>query len=94
MYDRLKQWKKFSSEQMERHIVQYTLEQYGNPSGNEQVDSFTSEDCWKQIERYSNRRKANVRGSKERLRDAIKVSHYAQLLYDKLKKELQEGDVY
>ena len=86
-------WKKF--DQLVRlHIVKYTEEQYGNPEGNEQVDSFTIEDCWQNMQRYYNRRKSNTRGNKEKLRDLIKVAHYAQLTYDKLKKELGEGDVY
>ena len=48
MYDRLKQWDQFD-QQLRRHIVRYTLVQYGNPDGNEQVDSFSVDDCWKQM---------------------------------------------
>ena len=86
-------WKKFD-QLVRTHIVNYTEEQYGNPEGNEQVDSFTIEDCWQNMQRYYNRRKSNTRGNKEKLRDLIKIAHYAQLTYDKLKKELEEGDVY
>ena len=93
MYDRLKQWLDFN-EQMRRHILGYTLAQYGNPDGNEQVDSFSVEDCWKEMQRYYNRRHANVRGNQERLRDLIKIAHYAQFAYDKLRAELGESDVY
>lgn len=92
-YNRLARWREFSR-QMELHIDQYTRVQYGNPEGNEQVDSFTPEDCWTSMQRYYNRRRANVRGNKERLRDVIKVAHYAQLLYGKLKAELEMEDVY
>ena len=86
-------WEKFD-QLVRTHIVYYTEEQYGNPEGNEQIDSFTIEDCWQNMQRYYNRRKSNTRGNKEKLRDLIKVAHYAQLTYDKLKKELNEGDVY
>ena len=86
-------WEKFD-QLVRTHIVNYTEEQYGNPEGNEQVDSFTIEDCWQNMQRYYNRRKSNTRGNKEKLRDLIKIAHYAQLTYDKLKKELGEGDVY
>lgn len=92
-YDRLKQWKHFD-EQMQRHIETYTLEQYGNPEGQEQVDGFTVSDCWTNMERYFNRRRANTRGNREKLRDLIKLAHYAQLAYDKLRAELGEPDVY
>ena len=93
MYDRLKQWNSFDY-QVYNHIKEYTLEQYGSDEGTEQVDSFTIEDCWKNMQRYYNRRKSNTRGNKEKLRDVIKVAHYAQFIYDKLKKELKEEDVY
>ena len=93
MYDRLKQWMDFEL-QVHRHINTYTREQYANPDGQEQVETFTSSDCWKNMERYFNRRNANTRGNKEKLRDLIKVAHYAQLAYDKLKAELDERDVY
>jgi hypothetical protein len=92
-YPRLAQWSKFNH-QMNSHIIDYTLEQYGNPEGDEQVDSFTVDDCWQNIQRYYNRRNASVRGNREKLRDLIKVAHYAQLAYDKLKVELGEEDVY
>lgn len=93
MYDRLVQWDAFS-EQVKHHIEHYTLIQYGNPAGNEQVDSFSVDDCWKNMERYFNRRNANVRGNVERLRDVIKIAHYCNFIYDKLRDELGESDVY
>lgn len=93
MYNRLFEWLEFNSQVM-RHIEQYTMAQYGNKEGNEQVDSFSVEDCFKSMERYFNRRNANVRGNKEKLRDLIKIAHYAQLAYDKLRRELDERDVY
>jgi len=93
MYDRLTQWDQFD-QQLRRHILRYTLAQYGNPEGNEQVDSFTVEDCWREIQRYYNRRRSSVRGPVEQLRDLLKVAHYAQFAYDKLRAELGENNVY
>lgn len=92
-YNRMTHWSDFSNQVFE-HIIHYTLPQYGDQMGNEQIDSFTTDDCFQSMLRYINRRKANVRGDKERLRDLIKISHYAQLAYDKLKAELGMEDVY
>lgn len=92
-YDRVTQWHHFS-EQVARHINEYTLVQYGHPAGNEQVDKFSIEDCFRNIERYMNRRHANTRGEKEKLRDVIKIAHYASFIYDKLRQELSEPDIY
>lgn len=93
MYDRLAQWVDFE-DQIYAHIEKYTLKQYGSEEGSEQIDNFTVEDCWQNVQRYYNRRKSMIRGPKEKLRDVIKVAHYAQFIYDKLKKELDEEDVY
>lgn len=93
MYDRIKQWREFS-EQIERHITQYTKPQYGHKAGDEQVDGFSGEDCMKAIERYVNRRHVRLRGDKEALRDMLKIAHYSQFAYEKLKQELGAGDVY
>ena len=93
MYNRLSEWNRFSI-QVDKHIEQYTLEQYGSEEGTEQIDSFTIEDCWTNIQRYYNRRGSNVRGDTERLRDVIKVAHYAQFIYNKLKEELRKEDIY
>lgn len=92
-YNRMYQWELFS-DQVKKHIEYYTLPQYGNPSGNEQIDTFTIEDCFQNMLRYINRRHALVRGKKEALRDVIKIAHYANFIYDKMKKELEEEDVY
>jgi len=93
LYNRLDHWNKFQ-DQVTKHIEQYTLKQYGSEEGAEQVDSFTTEDCWTNMQRYYNRRNFNARGNKEKLRDVIKVAHYAQFIYDKLKLELGEENVY
>jgi len=93
MYDRVKQWRLFS-EQVEKHIIQYTLPQYGNKEGTEQVEEFTVEDCYKNLLRYVNRRNTSVRGNTERLRDVVKIAHYINFIYDKLKVEINEEDIY
>ena len=87
--DRLQQWRRFS-ELVEDHIVNYTLEQYGNPDGDEQVETFTAEDCWKNVQRYFNRRNSAVRGEQERLRDVLKVAHYMCFIRGKMEEEMQK----
>jgi hypothetical protein len=91
--NRALEWSDFSY-QVSKHILEYTIPQYGNPEGDDQVTSFTVEDCFTNMMRYTNRRKSNTRGNKEKLRDLIKIAHYAQLAHDKLKLELQEPNVY
>jgi hypothetical protein len=93
IYDRVEQWDHFS-EQVARHIVEYTLPQYGNPGGNEQVDAFSERDIQQNLFRYVNRMGVGVRGPVERLRDLLKIAHYASFAYDKLRAELGMEDVY
>jgi hypothetical protein len=90
---REKVWEAFDA-QMKKHFDQYTKHQYGNAQGDEQIDKFTSGDCWAQIDKYGARRDFNVRGPQEMLRDLIKIGHYVAELYGKKKKELGLGDVY
>jgi len=84
--NRLKEWREFSK-LVEEHIKNYANMQYENKSGNEQIDDFTTEDCWQCIQRYYNRRLYNARGLVESRRDMLKVAHYAQFVYNKLTKE-------
>jgi hypothetical protein len=93
MIDRINDWKKFN-DQMEKHIKHYTLLQYDNPQGNDQVENWTPRQCMDSLERYINRFQKNARGKKEQLRDMLKIAHYAQFIYDKLKKEYNEEDLY
>lgn len=92
--DRVLEFRIFTEAAMIPHLIRYCEQQYGNPSGEEQIDGFTAEDCKKAIERYTNRFGKNARGPVEQLRDAIKISHYAQVMYDKLKEELNMDDIY
>ena len=87
--ERLEEWENFQ-EVMKDHLENYAQIQYGNPEGDEQIDRFSAEDCWQNIQRYYNRRNSSVRGESETRRDAIKVSHYAQVIYNKLLEELED----
>ena len=91
--DRIAQIERFTS-QLRKHIIEYTIPQYSNTAGDDQATNFTVEDCVQQLMTYINRRNARVRGPKEALRDWLKVAHYACFIYDKLKLELNEPDVY
>lgn len=94
MLDRLGGWKKFS-EQVEKHIEQYAIPQYQSEGMKEdQVSIWTADDCMTAIKRYVNRFGKGARGNKEALRDLLKVAHYAQFAYDKLRQELNEPAVY
>lgn len=91
--NRLKEWQEFSK-QVETHITNYANIQYGNPGGDEQIDSFSLEDCWQNMQRYYNRRNSSVRGKTETQRDVLKVAHYAQVIYTKMKEQFLQGDIY
>ena len=94
MLDRLGDWRKFSV-QIERHIREYTIPQYQDEDEqSDQVGAWTSAECVTSMRRYINRYGANRRGKTEALRDMLKLAHYAQLAYDKLKDELGEADIY
>jgi len=80
-FSRVKQWKEFSNIVID-HIENYTLPQYGD-SDIDQIDEFSAEDCWKNVQRYFNRRKSNVRGTIERRRDILKIAHYMCFIFDK-----------
>lgn len=94
MLDRLKEWGLFN-EQMEKHIIEYTIPQYQSVDAQrDQVGTWSAEDCNNAIQRYTNRFGRSARGNKEALRDMLKIAHYAQFAYDKLRFELAEPDVY
>lgn len=94
MLNRVKDWEVFSK-QVEKHIIKYTIPQYQNEDAkSDQVGAWTAEECKTAIQRYVNRFGKNIRGTREALRDCLKIAHYAQFMYDKLQKELDEPDVY
>lgn len=92
--NRIYDWELFS-QQVRKHIDQYTIPQYQSEDcKTDQVGCWDSQDCITAIKRYINRFGKNIRGNREALRDMLKVAHYAQFAYDKLKQELGEEDVY
>ena len=93
--DRLGDWERFHR-QVKRHIVSYTIPQYENEDAQQdQVGAWTAGDCIRAIQRYVTRSGKGQRGPKEELRDLLKIAHYAQLAYEKLKDELGgQPDVY
>lgn len=93
MIDRIADWVKFEW-QMRRHINEYAKVQYDNPGGNDQVEGWTAGQCVEAIQRYINRFGKNARGNTEALRDMLKIAHYAQLAYDKLKRDLNQPNIY
>ena len=81
-YSRVEQWKEFSDMVID-HIENYTLLQYGD-SDTDQIDDFSIEDCWKNVQRYFNRRNSNVRGDIEQMRDILKIAHYMCFIFHKM----------
>ena len=77
-------WTLFQTKVYE-HIETYTVPQYGD-KGDDEADSFTAEDCVKQIKRYTARHGRNSRDGQDKL-DLLKIAHYAQLAYTKLEEQ-------
>lgn len=82
--------------QVQRHIKQYAEVQYANSEDTltDQVGMYTPEECMLAIDKYRNRFRRGVRGPVEQLRDMLKIAHYAQRCYYKLKEEYKCEDVY
>jgi ubiquinone biosynthesis protein Coq4 len=72
-----------------RHIDHYTVPQYGDRP-DDQVETWTPEQCMDSIKRYCNRFGSNRRGRIETLRDMVKIAHFAQLIYDKMQPDEEE----
>lgn len=86
MLNRLEDWKRFSRF-VEAHIVNYTIPQYQSSDDEEdQINIWTSEDCVRAIRRYCARFGKSARGNDEALRDMLKIAHYAQFAFDKMRK--------
>lgn len=77
-------WALFAGEVFE-HVENYTVPQYGD-EGDDQVTSWTAEDCIKQVQKYCNRFGKNARPGQERL-DLLKAAHYLQMAADKQRDE-------
>lgn len=70
------------SKKVVSHIDNYTVPQYGDRS-NDNVEDWTSEDCFKQVEKYLKRRNSSQREGEKEL-DILKAAHYLQLGFSKL----------
>lgn len=90
MKNRLEEWDVFSWT-VYKHITNYTIQQYGDIP-DDQLSSWTPEDCVRQIGKYVARFNSNARGHEERLIDMLKVAHYACVTYIKLQTRLEERD--
>jgi len=92
--DRVGDWEKFAAK-VRVHIEEYTIPQYqDDDDASDQVNAWNSQECVTAIKRYINRYGSMRRGAVEALRDMLKIAHYAQFAYDKLRVELGAEDVY
>jgi len=86
--DRIKDWEKFSK-QMVKHINVYAKPQYqSEDKAIDEAGLYSSQECVLAINKYINRYGKGVRGNIEALRDMFKISHYGQIAYEKLSREL------
>jgi hypothetical protein len=80
-YHRVLEWDGFS-EMVRRHIIEYTIIQYGDAPDDE-VERWTEEMCVNAISKYVKRFGAMVRGKSEQQRDLMKIAHFACLAFTK-----------
>jgi N-glycosylase/DNA lyase len=85
MSNRRSEWNAFAYK-VGTHIDEYTVRQYGD-FPEDQLSSYTFEDCITQIKKYVNRSSFNARGPEETLRDMLKIAHYACVAYNKKSEE-------
>lgn len=78
---RTKDWNEFAAKVAD-HIENYTVPQYGD-APNDNVESWSAQDCIAQVQKYAARFGNNQRTDQEEL-DLMKIAHYAQLAMDKL----------
>lgn len=76
-------WEVFSGI-VQMHIEEYTIPQYGDYP-NDNLTTFSAEDCLTNISRYAARLKSNSRGKDETLSDLLKIAHYASIAYLKMR---------
>lgn len=86
---RTKDWNEFAAKVAD-HIENYTVPQYGD-APNDNVESWSSQDCIAQIQKYAARFGANQRAGQEEL-DLMKIAHYAQLAMGKLQQKPFDGE--
>lgn len=71
---------------VQQHINDYTVPQFGD-APDDNVETWTAEDCVRQIGKYVARFGKNQRGKEDQLRDMLKIAHYAELAHEKLEKK-------
>lgn len=82
MSNRRSEWNAFAY-QVGKHIDEYTVPQYGD-FPDDQLTSYTLNDCITQIKKYVNRSGTALRGKEEAERDLLKIAHYACVAYNKM----------
>ncbi len=87
MSERGDNWIEFAT-LVHRHVEEYTVAQYGD-APTDKASDWTPEDCVKEIRKYIERFGKGQRGQAEQLRDCFKIAHVAELLYEKLEKDLR-----
>ena len=89
--ERAMNWLVFSDKVVD-HIDNYTVRQYGDYP-NDQLASWTPEQCLEAIQRYLNRnlKGTNARGDQELLRDMIKIAHYANVAFEKFQERIDNA---
>jgi len=91
--DRMQEWDRFSN-QVRRHVEEYTIAQYDNPDGNGQIEEMDAGECITHIKGYITRFGKGVRGPQEELRDLLKIAHWASFAYSKRARELGVPELY
>lgn len=86
MPGRLEEWDRFSS-LVRSHIEGYTITQYGDHP-HDPASEYRPEDCIHNIQRYASRHFTGQRGTREKMRDLLKLAHYACLCF--FKEEVNE----
>lgn len=81
---RTKDWNEFATKVAD-HIENYTVPQYGD-APNDNVESWSAQDCIAQVQKYAARFGTNQRVGQEEL-DLMKIAHYAQLAMGKMKQK-------
>lgn len=82
--NRATEWMAFATDVTD-HIEQYTVPQYGD-APDDQIESWTAEQCVMQIQKYAARFGKNARSGQDEL-DLLKTAHYACLARTKLEYE-------
>lgn len=81
---RTKDWNEFATKVAD-HIETYTVPQYGD-APNDNVESWSAQDCIAQVQKYAARFGTNQRAGQEEL-DLMKIAHYAQLAMGKMRQK-------